>query len=446
LIACHAVIVGAGIGGLAAAKAVAPFFGKVVVLDRDDLPEAPTPRAGAPQSGHAHYFLAGGQRALGELFPGIEADLQAAGALKSRIALDVLFERPGYDPFPQRDLGLEAFSLSRPLLENVCRRRLQREANIEIRSRVRVTALAPNAEGDGIAGVHCERDGAGEEAIPADLVIDASGRAIPTLKLLERLGWPSPPVTEIGVDLAYATAVFELPDDKRRDWIGVAHFSGPSHKSRAGLILEVERRRWIASLIGMHGDAPPDDIAGFLAFAKSFRTPSFYNALRSARHVGQIARFNLRASVRRHFERLDRFPRGLIPLGDSVCRFNPVFGQGMSVAIQEAAFLARLLTSHRSLADPLDGSSAQYLSGIQAVLEAPWATATLDLAHPKTQGERPADIQERAKYAKALQSLAAEDPDVHRVMAEVNHLIRPYTALRDPILAERVLQRSKELA
>ena len=324
------------------------------MLDRDDLPEEPTPRAGAPQTGHAHYFLAGGQRALGELFPGIEADLAAAGALKSRIAIDVLFERPGYDPFPQRDLGLEAFSLSRPLLEIGCRRRLHREANVEIRSRARVTALAPNAEGDGVAGVHCELDG-GRETLPADLVVDASGRAVPTLSLLENLGWPRPTQTEIGVDLAYATAMFERPESAPRDWIGLAHFSTPAHKSRAGLILEVERHRWIASLIGIHGNSPPGDIAGFLTFAKSFRTPTFYDAIRGARQVGEIARYKLRASVRRHFDRLRRFPRGLVPLGDSVCRFNPVFGQGMSVAIQEAAVLAQLFASRRGRAELLDG-------------------------------------------------------------------------------------------
>ena len=395
-------------------------------------------------SWHAHYFLAGGLTALSELCPRIEDDLIAAGALKSRIALDVLFERPGYDPFPQRDLGLEAFSLSRPLLELVCRRRLRARANVEIRPRTRVTGLAPNAEGDGVAGVHCERDG-GRETLPADLVVDASGRAVPTLSLLETLGWPLPSETEIGVDLAYSSAVFELPEDRRREWIGLAHFSGPAQKSRAGLILEVERRRWVASLIGIHGDAPPGDLAGFLAFAQSFRRPTFHDALRAARPVGEITRYAVRASIRRHFERLDRLPRGLIPLGDSVCRFNPVFGQGMSVAIQEAACLARALAARRERADPLDGLPSQYLSHIQNVLEAPWATATLDLAHPKTRGERPPDVEERVKYAKALQCLAAEDPYAHKVMAEVNHLVRPYDAIREPGLAEEVRRRMSEI-
>ena len=122
-IARRAVVIGAGMGGLAAAKAVAPFFGKVIVLDRDALPEDPAPRVGTPQARHAHGLLAGGQQALEELFPGIGAELSSAGAVTARAGRDVIQERPGFDPFPRRDLGFDVLCLSRPLLETLCRRR-----------------------------------------------------------------------------------------------------------------------------------------------------------------------------------------------------------------------------------------------------------------------------------------------------------------------------------
>src|SRR4051794_6818323 len=119
----RAVVIGAGMGGLTAARAAADAFEEVVVLERDELPGDGAQRAGVPQGRHAHGLLAGGQRALEELFPGLTADLEAGGAVRYRIGLDNRLERPGYDPFPQRDLGWDAPALSRPLLEGGGRRR-----------------------------------------------------------------------------------------------------------------------------------------------------------------------------------------------------------------------------------------------------------------------------------------------------------------------------------
>jgi hypothetical protein len=142
--------------------------------------------------------------------------------------------------------------------------------------------------------------------------------------------------------------------------------------------------------------------------------------------------------VRRHFDKLGRFPRALIPIGDSVCRFNPIFGQGMSVAAMEAVVLGRLLSARAERADPQDGLVGDYLAEIQECLDAPWATAVTDFAYPETRGERPADLASRLEYGAALMRLAAEDAEVHKIVAEVTNLLRPHSALREPALASRV--------
>jgi 2-polyprenyl-6-methoxyphenol hydroxylase-like FAD-dependent oxidoreductase len=149
LIGKQAVVVGAGIGGLAAAGALSDHFERVVVLERDTLPPDAAHRAGVPQSRHIHGLLAGGQRALGELFPGFEQDLACAGAVPLRVTLDVRIEMPGYDPFPQRDLGFVTYSMSRPLIELVVRRRVERHAKITLRPRCRVRGLVPSADRGG---------------------------------------------------------------------------------------------------------------------------------------------------------------------------------------------------------------------------------------------------------------------------------------------------------
>ncbi len=434
----HAVVVGAGMGGLAAAKAVAPYFEKVTVLDRDVLPEGPAARVGTPQARHAHFLLAGGQKALEELFPGFCGDLERAGAVRTRVGLDIIFERPGFDPFPQRDLGFDAFGLSRPLLESLCRRRLMEEPNVDLRPRTRVSEILPSVDDGAAAAVRYEEAAGKPETLPADLVVDASGRAGLTLAFLERIGSPRPDVIEIGIDRGYATAIFEIPGDAPTEWTGVVHLPAPSDMSCGGFILPMEDGRWIVSLGERHGEGMPGDLDGFIALTKTFRTPTIHEAIRNAKPLGDIARYNLPASVRRRFDKLDRFPRGLIPLGDSVCRFNPVFGQGMSVAAMEAVVLGKQLPSHSTRADPLDGLAGDYLTEIQDCLEAPWATAVSDFVHPLTRGERPPDFDKRMQYGMALTSLAADDADVHKTLAEVTHLLKPQSALREPELAGQV--------
>jgi 2-polyprenyl-6-methoxyphenol hydroxylase-like FAD-dependent oxidoreductase len=432
----QAVVIGAGMEASPRPKPSRPHFEKVIVLDRDSLPDAPAPRLGTPQARHTHGLLAGGCRALEFLFPGIELDLVEAGAVRMRVQLDMRLEAPGFDPFRQRDLGFDQFCLSRP--ERVCRRRVERERNIEFRPRTRVTEVTASPDNGAVAGVRFEDTRGTPGGLAADLVVDASGRASPTLRFLEAIGSAKPAAVEIGIDQAYATAIFERPEDAPADWLGVIHTQTPPGSSRFGIILPMEGRRWSVSLCVNH-EASPGDIDGFIAFAKSFRMPTIYNAIRSAKRVGDIARFGMPCSVLRAFDKLGRFPRGLVPLGDSVCRFPPINGQGMSVAAQEAHVLASLFESRRGRVDPLDGLAEAFFGEIQPLLEAPWAVAMGDLVYPQTRGEWPPDFETRIQYARALMRLAAEDYETYKIVFEVRSLLKPQSALREPELASRVM-------
>jgi hypothetical protein len=200
----------------------------------------------------------------------------------------------------------------------------------------------------------------------------------------------------------------------------------------------MEGGRWSVSLAENHGNAPPGDVDGFMEFLASFRMPTIHRALRGAKRIGDIARFRMPCSVRCGYDRLNRFPRGLIPLGDSACRFPPIFGQGMSVAAQECCVLAGLIESRRWRIDPLDGLAEAYLQEIQPLLETPWSHAMSDLAYPETRGERPPDLEQKLRYGRALLQLAAIDPEVDRILSEVRGLLKPFSALREPKLARRV--------
>ena len=437
LVGKQAVVVGAGMGGLAAAGALVDHFEHIVVLERDTLPLDTAHRAGTPQSRHVHGLLAGGQRALGELFPTFEQDLARAGAVPVRVTLDVRIEMPGYDPFPQRDLGLVSYSMSRPLIELVVRRCVERHANITVRQRCRVRDLVPSADLSAVIAVRCENEDGKSETLPTDLVIDASGRGDLTHRLLESIGQPTPEETVIAVDIGYATAVFAIPDDAPSDWKAMRTLPDIRESTGGGLLLPLEGGRWMLTVGGRGDNKPPGDGDGFLAFTRQLRTSTLYKAIRGARRLDEVVRFGFLASIWRHFERLETFPRGLLPFGDAICRFNPVYGQGMSVAAQEALLLQRLLGSREG--DPLAGLAFAFFAEACGLIETPWTSAAVpDFAFPETEGQRPPDLDRILKFRRTLNRLAAEDPDVHRQMLEVQHLIKPRSVLREPALVERV--------
>ncbi|MGH7323455.1 MAG: FAD-dependent oxidoreductase [Candidatus Rokuibacteriota bacterium] len=436
----QAVVVGAGMGGLTAARALADHFERVLVLERDVLPRQAADRVGVPQGKHVHALLAGGQRALSELFPDFDHDLAKRGAVPFRVGLDVRMERPGYDPFPQRDLGFDAYAMSRAQVEFTVRQRVHACANVEFRQHCPVEALVARSDGTAVTGVRCAQRTEKSETLEADLVVDASGRGTLTLGLLEAIGQAAPEETTVGVDLAYTSAIFAIPDDAPPDWKGVFCFPRAPASSRGALLLPLEGRRWIVTVAGRHGERPPGDADGFMAFAQQLRTPTIYNAIKPAKLLDDVVRFGFPASAYRHYERLTSLPRGLLPVGDAVCRFNPVYGQGMSVAAQEARALGHLLATRAAEPDPLDGLAPSFFVEAAALIETPWAGSVIpDFVYPDTRGERPPDFEVAIKFGLALTKLAARDPGVHRLVAEVQHLLKPRSVYLDPELVQRVV-------
>jgi 2-polyprenyl-6-methoxyphenol hydroxylase-like FAD-dependent oxidoreductase len=440
MIGKRAVIIGAGMAGLAAAGAVAGYFEKVVVLERDAVPAAPIPRLGTPQAKHVHGLLSGGQQALEELFPGFERNLEEAGAVPLRVGLDILSERAGYDPFPRRDLGRMSYYMSRPLLEQVVRRHVEKLPNVTICPQSRVTGIETTPAGDVIIGVVCEHPGEQSEMLSADLVIDASGRASSILACLESAGRQLPEKSTIGVDISYSTAIFELPDDASHQWKAVMTMPDAPRSKRRGVMFPLEGNRWMVTIGGMHGIKTPQDHDGFIDHLRGLRTQTIHNAVKHARRLGEIPRYGFLASEWRHFERLAGFPRGLLPMGDAFCRFNPVYGQGMSVAAQEAVLLRHLLATSADEADPLSKLAPRFFAGAKTIISGPWTmVGNLDFIWPETTGERPPDFEKILTFGAALTRLAAEDPAVHKLTVEVQHLLKPLSVLREPALLDRVL-------
>jgi 2-polyprenyl-6-methoxyphenol hydroxylase-like FAD-dependent oxidoreductase len=434
----QALVIGAGMSGLAAAGALANHFEQVIVLERDGLARDPSHRPGTPQSRQLHGLLSGGLEALCQIFPGFDRDLATAGAAPIRVAADFCEELPGFDPFPRRDFGGVVYAASRPLLEHTLRRRVLARRNVVIRHHCRVLDLVSSADRRSITGARCEETGGTRETVSADLIVDASGRGALTLAALEAMGHPRPQETTVGVNIGYATAVFEIPE-QRHDWQAVLTFPSAPSDGRCGYLVPVEENRWMVCIAELHCPRPPFDLAEFLAAARRLRTRTIYDAIKNARPAGDPQRFRFPESSWRHYETVVDFPQGLIPIGDAVCRFNPVYAQGMSVAAREASILADLLRRPARDAKGLAGLPQDFLAKVQPWIAGTWSmAATPDLAYPQTRGERPADLDHTLNFTSALYRVAARDPDVHKLLVAVRHLARPNDALKEPGLVDRV--------
>jgi hypothetical protein len=191
----------------------------------------------------------------------------------------------------------------------------------------------------------------------------------------------------------------------------------------------------MVTLAGMLGDHPPIDPDGFLDFARSLRFPDIYQAVRDAEPLDDPVGFRFPASVRHRYERLDRFPEGLLVVGDAVCSFNPIYGQGMSVAALEALALRRHL-QRGAVPQP-----RRFFGDLARMVDVPWDIAVGgDLAVPGVQGRRTLKIRLANAYIARLHAAAAHDASLASTFVRVAGLVAPPQTLLRPNVALRVLR------
>jgi 2-polyprenyl-6-methoxyphenol hydroxylase-like FAD-dependent oxidoreductase len=432
----RAIVVGAGLGGLSAARVLSDYFDEVMILDRDELPNDAIPRPGVPQGKHPHFLQAGGLKALENLFPGLGNELMRAGAEPINPGFDSLIEVPGRDVWPRIKFSWSTYSMSRPLIERIVRRQVERVENIKVRGGCRVLNIVSESKVHAATGIQCQMVDGRDETLKSDLVMDASGNGSLTVEFLKSTGRRQPEETSIGVNIRYATALFE----RSRIWNDykiVTSLPSAREQSRGGLIVPAENNSNQVVLSGRGKNIPPIDGNEFLSYARQLRTLTIYNAIKDAKRLTDIIPFSFPESRWRHFAQVPDFPRGLLPMGDAICRFNPVYGQGMTVASQEANMLSDLLQT-------LDGDSLAklaptFLSKAETLIAHPWAMSAIpDLIYPDTIGERPPDLEDRLNFQRALGRLAVRDVEIYELLAQIRHLLKPLTLLDDPSIVTRV--------
>jgi 2-polyprenyl-6-methoxyphenol hydroxylase-like FAD-dependent oxidoreductase len=429
----HALVIGASISGLLAARVLSAHFDRVTVLDRDVLPPEPAQRSGTPQGRHGHGLLASGLQGLKALFPLLERDLLRAGAVQGDLVENIRwFQHRRYKA--RFHSGIEGLFLSRPLLETTIRQQLLEISNVRIIDRTRAVGLL--GDGRRVVGVRSQQVGESIRSVLADFVVDASGRLSRSGEWIEALGFRAPPLEEVAVDIGYTTRTFRrLPTHLKGD-LGVVLAPAPPRQTRLGFMLALEGDRWIVGLGGRRGDHAPADPQGFLAFAHSLRRPDIYEVVRHAEPLTEPSYIRFPSNLRRRYERLTRFPAAYLVIGDALCSFNPLYGQGMSVAILEALALQESLSGHASLATLWQS----FFKQVSRIVSAPWTIAAGgDLAF---NGTGPVTPRTEAMnwYLSHVHHAASKDRVVCQRFFEVANLLQPTAALFHPSIAARVFR------
>jgi 2-polyprenyl-6-methoxyphenol hydroxylase-like FAD-dependent oxidoreductase len=431
----RAVVIGAGVAGIAAALVLASRYQDVVVVDRDALPDEATPRHGVPQGAHAHGILASGIRELEKLLPGLVDDLVAGGAVAVDYGRDLKMYQFGAYRL-QYDSGLVGVTFTRPLLELVLRRRLAALPNITVRPGTTVTGLVGDDTGRVVA-VTVE-DG---DPLPADIVVDCSGRGGPRAgRWLEALGFPAPDTSEVKINVGYTTRFYARQPGPLTDVTVVLQLTTPPVGRVAGLF-PVEGDRWMVTLGGWHQDYPPTDDAGFTEFLHSMPDPLIADVLAGCEPVSPIDAYRFPANRRRHYERLTRVPAGYVVMGDAVCSFNPIYGQGMSVAALQATALSESLDQYR------DASAlmvTDFYRRAAKLIDTPWQMAVgADFYFPKTEGTKARGTDLINRYMRRALLASQVSQDVQSTILQVTNMLEPPSRLFRPGVVLKALLASR---
>jgi 2-polyprenyl-6-methoxyphenol hydroxylase-like FAD-dependent oxidoreductase len=487
----RAVVIGASIAGLLTARVLAESYDRVTVYERDTLADAAQPRQGVPQSRQAHVLQARGLSALDELLPGFAADLIAAGAAPADQQLDVHWYLDDHLLFPAAS-GLTGIGITRRRLEWMIRGRVAKVPGVEIAEatavegivvegahdapgarvpgggvpgggasgggdvtndgtaaggwRDRVTGVrvrpagTPGADVRDCAGPHGAGTGAAGDVVAADLVVDAGGRGTRTPAWLAELGYPQAPVTELRTDVIYVTRHYRATPEQLNG-LGAAVYTPYPGKHHGGALIRQEADQWVVLIAGMLGEDPPASGEGFLEYAKSFAGPEMATVLTSSEPVDDPVKMRFPGSVRHHYDKLDRFPDGLLVTGDALCSFNPIYGQGMTVAALEALALRGVISSGATGNGGPTGLSARFAAAAAAIVDEAWSlSASGDLRFPQVEGTRKLTDRIANAYLDRFRHAASVDPALGKAFVRVANMIDPPAKLLTPGNVVRVFQ------
>ena len=430
----HAIVIGGGIAGLLAARVLVNHFAQVTLIERDHYPDTPVFRAGVPQGRHIHVMLLRGQRALEELFPGLKAKLLAHGAIERTYGAEgdgaSLYYYGGR--CSQIPPVLRGWNCSRPLLEWQIRQELATYPNIQFKEGYEVVHLLPGKTAHEVCGVQFRARAPFStqeiQELRADLIVDASGSSSRVATWLKELGEAIPQERTIQTWVHYATRRYLPPEQS--PWKEVAIQTTQPGRP-AGAVMEIEGGHWLVSLTGVGKEQlHPKTEEDFLAFARDLAEPVLYEAIASATPISPVYGYQKVENRQRH---LHHQLEGFIVLGDALCSFNPLYGQGMTIAVLEAQLLDTCLRRHSTNR----GAAHQFQKKVTRLLTFPWQLAAAADASARLTASK--GQAKGFNYIEHLIALLPHDQKALLTFLEVIHMVRTPLTLFHPFLITKVM-------
>jgi len=432
----QAIVIGGSLTGLLTARVLSDHFEKVTILERDPVHDVPESRKGQAQTRHLHGLLANGLNILREYFPGLEDELKTGGAFIGDMG-DFIhwYQYGGYRIKVKSEFT--SISMSRPFLEFHVRRHVLGLPNVTLIDSCAVIELVTSPDKKQVIGVRVTKRSTenNTETLEADLVVDASGRGSATPKWLESLGYARPQETEVKARIGYATCEYRrIEKDVNKLSIEMISPAAPFEK-HGTFLFPIEDDRWIMTSGGYVGDHPPSDEAGLLEFVRSLPAQDIYNIISNTEPLTEIITYKYPASLRRHYEKLKRFPEGFLVIGDAVASFNPIYGQGMTSAAMQTRALKNLIKQHPDL----QRLWKSFFKQAAKVVDMPWQLAVgEDFRYPETEGKKPPFTDIINAYVAKVHKATHNDPVVYTQFLRVMNLMAAPASLMSPRIMWRV--------
>ncbi|MGG3572437.1 FAD-dependent monooxygenase [Bacillus gobiensis] len=375
------IVIGGSIAGLLAARVLSGYYNEVLIIDRDDFPDKPENRSGTPQAFQPHRLTPRGILILGRFFPGYNEELLAHGAPSALNKLNHMIN--SYGSMVMANQENEA-TFSRALLEWVLRKRVQAIPNVRFLCKKEVIRLLSSTDRSTITGIQVQDRGTAErlqQTITANLVIDTSGRSSKVVRWLTELGYDVPKPEMLKVSLGYSTRHYRIPPHLAAKW-NVIHLAGdPVKETNAGVFSIIENNRAEIVLWNIGGRYPSTNPEQYEREISQLASQLFAEVRQELEPIAAPRGYRLPELFRQRFEQMKRWPSGLLVMGDAFCNFDPIYGQGITVAAIEAEILEASLRDKHNNPEP--DFELSVLKKMQDSIEpAWWLNCVSDLRWP----------------------------------------------------------------
>ncbi|HDR4865840.1 TPA: FAD-dependent monooxygenase [Bacillus cereus] len=436
-----AIVIGGSMAGKFAAKALSTSFKEVIIIEAGERWDGKSLRKRVPQSNHPHVLLKGGENAIEELFPNITNELIEAGSIINNFTRDLKWHQFGL--WKQPFIGeVHMIQQSRPLLEWHIQKRIHQISNITIKYETLVKGLLVDAKLNKVWGVKVKYlETNTQEGVHADLVVDASGFGSKSIEWLREYEIKVQE-EKVRIDLFYATKMFKLKENEELDCCNMLMSPSFPDNPYGVLIQTIEDNRYFVTFSGYANEKAPQTDDEFYDFAENLSISNVTDFLNKAEGITDIKTYKIPYQVRRRFDLVNNVPEGLLVVGDAQCRFDPVFGQGVSVAAMEAHQLQLLLQDRKQLDKTF---TQQFYKKAATIIETPWDMTTTEISrHPQLKRELTTKQKFQLWYTKQIYRLSASNSDVYIRLVRVMNLIRsPFHLFHPKVLLSVLLNRKK---